>query len=89
MFDPKILNDLSKQFIDNLPPAFKNMHHELDKTFKEVMGSVLNKMDVVSRHEFDAQASLLAENKIKLENLQKEFETLSQKIAELENQKQD
>lgn len=88
MFDPKILNDLSKQFIDNLPPAFKSMHQELDKTFKSAMGSVLNKMEVVSRQEFDAQATLLAENKIKLENLQKEFEALSQKIAELENQKQ-
>lgn len=88
MFDPKILNDLSKQFINNLPPAFKSVHQELDKTFRAVMESVLNKLEVVSRQEFDAQATLLAENKIKLETLQKEFEALSQKIAALENQKQ-
>lgn len=88
MFDPEILKALSKQFIDNLPPAFNSMHQELDKTFRSVMGSVLNKMDVVSRQEFDAQTALLAESKIKLETLQKEFESLSQKIAQLENQKQ-
>ena len=88
MFDPKILNDLSKQFIDNLPPAFKSMHQELDKTFRMVMESVFSKLEFVSRQDFDAQARLLAENKIKLETLQKEFEALSQKITALENQKQ-
>ena len=87
MFDPKILKALSKQFIDNLPPAFKSMHHELDKTFRTVMSSAFAKMDIVSREEFDTQAALLAENKIKLEDLQREFEALSQKISEIEPRK--
>ncbi len=87
MFDPKILNDLSKQFIEHLPPAFKNMHQELDKTFRTVMGSVFAKMDLVSREEFDAQVALLAENKAKLESLQAELSGLSQKLAEVEQKK--
>lgn len=87
MFDPKILNDLSKQFIDNLPPAFKSMHQELDKTFRTVMHSVFTKMDLVSREEFDAQAALLAENKIKLAELQKELDDLSEKISAIEQRK--
>jgi BMFP domain-containing protein YqiC len=87
MFDPKILNELSKQFIESLPPAFKTMHQELDKTFRTVMGSVFSKMDLVSRQEFDAQAALLAENTLKLEALQKELEALSEKIVLLEKGK--
>lgn len=87
MFDPKILNDISKQFIDSLPPAFKSMHQELDKTFRTVMGSIFSKMDLVSREEFDAQAALLTENKIKLAELQKELDALSEKISTMGQRK--
>lgn len=87
MFDPKILNDLTKQFIDNLPPAFKNMHQELEKTVRTAMGSIFAKMDLVSREEFDAQVALLAENKAKLESMQTELTILSEKLADVELRK--
>lgn len=84
MIDPKRIQELSQQFIDSLPPTFKTLHSELDKNFKTVMSSAFTQLNIVSREEFDAQATLLAQNKNKLEMLQKEVEALSQKIARLE-----
>jgi BMFP domain-containing protein YqiC len=84
MIDPKMLHSLSKQFIDKLPPTFKNLHAEIEDTFNTVLQSAFSKMNLVSREEFDSQCALLAANKHKLEALQAEIEILSEKIIKLE-----
>lgn len=87
MIKPEILNNLSKQFIDQLPPALKTMQEELEKTFKNTIHAILTQMDIVPRQEFEVQATLLAENKHKLEILEKEIKLLSDKVTLLEEVK--
>lgn len=74
MFDPKKINDIVKNLIGSLPPGLTNLPKDVEKNFKDVLQGTFNKMDLVTREEFDAQAKVLARTREKLEALEKKFE---------------
>ncbi|MDC0535073.1 accessory factor UbiK family protein [Francisellaceae bacterium] len=76
MFDPKIFDEMTKKFNDALPPALKNMQTELEKNFRASLTSTFQKMDLVTREEFDVQAKVLERTRAKLEALEKQFTQL-------------
>lgn len=80
MIDPKEINAFFHEVVDALPPGLKNMPSEAKANFKSCVQSALQKLDMVSREEFDAQAAVLARTRKKLTALEK-------KIAELEGSK--
>ena len=49
---------------------------DLDKHFKELLKSTLNKLNLVTREEFDVQTRVLAKTREKLEALKKQVEEL-------------
>ncbi len=74
----KSLNEFVKQFSNSLPPAFQDLKSEFEDQFRIGLSYALQKLDLVTRQEFDVQAELL----IKLEAKVTELE---QKISSLEN----
>lgn len=50
---------------------------DLDKHFRELLKSTLNKLNLVTREEFDIQSKVLAKTRAKLEEFEK-------RVAELE-----
>ena len=76
MIDTKIFDEMARKFTDNLPPALKNMQSELEKNFRAAMQSGFQKMDLVTREEFDAQAKVLERTRKKVETLQKQVDAL-------------
>lgn len=77
MLDPKKLEELAKQITDAIPPGVKNMAEGAEAKVKQVLQSQLNKLDLVSREEFDVQSSVLLRTRQKLE-------ALETRLAELE-----
>ena len=77
MIDPKNIQDIIQNVINELPPGLKNMPAELEKNFKSVLQGVFEKLDLVTREEFDAQCAVLHRTREKLEMLEK-------KLAEME-----
>lgn len=77
MIDSKNIQDIIQNVVDTLPPGLKNMPKELEKNFKSALQSVFEKLDLVTREEFDAQCAVL-------QRTRKKLETLEKKLAELE-----
>ena len=54
MIDPKKLEEIAKQIHNALPPGIRSMGEEVEKKTRQVLQAQLNKLDLVSREEFDA-----------------------------------
>lgn len=75
--DPQLIDDLAKRLIGRLPESVKSMQQDLETNVKGALHSVLGKMNLVSREEFDVQAAVLLKTRAKLEQL-------LERLAELE-----
>ena len=73
------LNELAKRLSSAVPPGFSAVGADLDKTFHALLQAAFEKMNLVSREEFEAQKSVLARTREKLEKLEAQ-------VAELERQ---
>lgn len=76
MIDSKNIQDIVQNVIEALPPGLKNMPTELEKNFKSALQSVFEKLDLVTREEFDAQCAVLQRTRKKLEQLEKKLTEL-------------
>jgi len=77
MIDPKKLEEIAKNISNAIPPGVKSMAGEAEEKVKQVLQSQLNKLDFVSREEFDVQSQVLIRTREKLE-------ALEARLAELE-----
>jgi len=73
---PFSLEDFVKQAADMLPG--ESARADMQKNFRALVQSALEKMDVVSRAEFDAQAEKLRRCQIQLAELEAELKALSE-----------
>lgn len=76
MIDPKNIQEIIQNVFDELPAGLKNMPVELEKNFKSALQSVFEKLDLVTREEFDAQCAVLQRTREKLEALEKKLTEL-------------
>ena len=58
-FDPKNVDDFANKIKDIMPESLKSSKEEMQKTLKSGAEGVLQKLDLVSREEYDIQVSLL------------------------------
>lgn len=82
MLDPQKLDDLVRQLSKALPPELINAEAETRKHFKGILESAFQKLDLVSREEFDIQVKVLQKTRAKLE-------ALEARLADLPSEKKD
>ncbi len=75
-----------KQTIDGLMSAIsdmlpKNPRQELGKNLRAALSSTLDRMELVTREEFDVQEAVLARTRQKLEHLEKLVAELEQQLV--------
>ena len=68
--DGKKLEDLASRLSQALPPGLKGLRAELEDNFRAILRANLDRLELVSRDRFDAQAELLARAQAKLEALE-------------------
>jgi len=78
--DPKNIDDIAKKIKGVLPESLKSSKEEMQKTLKSGAEGVFQKLDLVSREEYDIQVSLL-------QKCQKKIDELEAKLSELEENK--
>ena len=79
MFDSRYMSDIVNRLLDSIPLGVKNLPKDLEKNFKIILQQSFNKMNLVTREEFDVQVKVLERTRVKLEALEKklnEFEKL-------------
>ena len=79
MIDATKIDDLVRKLSEAIPPGLKEFETEAKKQFRGILEAGLNKMDLVSREEFDIQVKVLAKTREKIDRLE-------QQLAEMENQ---
>ncbi|MFM8332248.1 MAG: accessory factor UbiK family protein [Candidatus Methylumidiphilus sp.] len=82
MLNTNHLEDLAQRLSAAVPPGLSALSADLDKTFHAILQSAFEKMNLVSREEFEAQKAVLARTREKLEKLEAT-------VAELERQLSD
>lgn len=76
MLEQDKIDKISKALSDALPEDLVKFKDGLHKNFSAVLQSQLNKMDIVSREEFDIQSKVLAKTRAKLEALEAQVKAL-------------
>ena len=71
------LDELARQLAEAVPQNLKVLGQDLERNFKSMLHSGLERMDLVTREEFDLQAAVLERTREKLE-------TMEMRLAELE-----
>ena len=72
------IEGLAKKLADSLPGGLRSMREDLEHNFRSVLRGGLEKLDLVTREEFEVQEAVLARTREKLEALQ-------ERVAELED----
>ena len=71
MFDPKAIDDIANRLAGAIPPGLNNLKEDLEKNFHAILQSVLGKLDLVTREEFEVQKAVLSKTRARLEELEK------------------
>jgi len=79
---------MNKQFFDalankissTLPPVPGNVKSELEQSIRNILHNAFDKMDLVTREDFEVQAAVLQKTRIKLELLEKKLTALEEKL---------
>ena len=75
------IKDIVEDLCASLPSQFQSFKKDVSKNFQAVLKSTFNKLDLVSREEFDAQTKVLQRTRQKIEALAKEIHNLEKKQA--------
>ncbi len=81
------LNDLAQKLCDALPKSVQTMKKDVEKNFHIVLQSTFNKLDLVTREEFDTQTKVLARSRKKIEALELKIAELEKILAEKQGRK--
>lgn len=82
LIDLRTLEDLSQRLGALLPPSLGEAREDLQKNFRAALQAGLQRLDLVTREEFDVQRAVLLRTREKLE-------ALEQRLDELERQPSD
>ncbi len=79
--DPAHLDELLRRIEGLVPESLQSTRAEIRKTMRAGIESLLQRLDVVTREEFDAQAKLLARSRQRLDALQARLDALERDRA--------
>jgi BMFP domain-containing protein YqiC len=77
--DFKNIEDISKRIKDIMPNSLKTSKEEVQKTLKSGADGFLQKLDLVTREEYEVQLELLNKCYEKIDELEKKIEILESK----------
>lgn len=81
MLDPKQLDDLARRFSERLPSGLREFQREIEKNARATLGSAFERMELVTREEFDAQAKVLARTRERLEAMEARVAALEARLS--------
>lgn len=79
MIDLGKIDEIVTRLSEAMPPGARRIQEDLETRFRDVLTSAFEKMDLVTRKEFDIQASVLERTRLKLEALEQKLRELEQR----------
>lgn len=81
MIDPPNFEDLTRRFVEALPPSVRQFQVEMEKNLHATLQAAVAKLDLVTREEFEVQQGVLARTRAKVDELEKQVAELEGKPA--------
>jgi BMFP domain-containing protein YqiC len=79
VIDPNILNELARKISNLLPADVALIKQDMEKSIRALLQGTFQKLDLVTREEFDVQTAVLARTREKLEALEKRLQDWEKK----------
>ncbi len=76
------LDDLARQLAENVPKNLRSLGDDLQRNFKALLQSGLDRMELVTREEYDVQKAVLERTREKLEALEKRLNELEKSLQD-------
>lgn len=80
MINAKTIDDLASKLSDAVPPGAKAFQADMEKNFKQVLQTMIGKLDLVTREEFDVQSKVLMRTREKIDELEKTLKHLEEQL---------
>lgn len=74
------IDDLAARLVDAIPGDLRQLRSDVETNFRSLLSSGLDKLDLVSREEFDVQRKVLERTREKLERLERELKELQRRV---------
>ena len=87
--DRNIISELAGKLADAVPGDIQDLRTDLESNFRSLLQSGLDKLDLVTREEFQVQTKVLERTREKLERLERELEELQATDLNVDAQKSD
>lgn len=81
MIEKLNLDDIARHLSAAVPPGLSGLRADLEKTFHGILQAAFEKMDLVSREEFEVQRAVLAKTRAKLEQLDGRVAELEKRLS--------
>jgi ubiquinone biosynthesis accessory factor UbiK len=78
------LDELARQLADAVPQNLKVLGEDLERNFKSLLHAGLERMELVTREEFDVQAAVLERTREKLEAMETRLADLERGLSSRE-----
>jgi BMFP domain-containing protein YqiC len=78
MIDPKTLDDLARRLSRLMPESLNQFQGDIEKNLKSGLQGVLQKMDLVTREEYEVQTALLQRSRERLATLEARIKALEE-----------
>lgn len=82
MFDPKQIDEMTRNVLNRLPPGLQEVQRDVEKSLRAALQAGFAKLDLVTREEFEVQAAVLLRTREKLEALERRVAALEGQSAQ-------
>lgn len=81
MIDNRFIDELSQKLAGAMPPGARALREDLERNFRAVLQASFQKLDLVTREEFDVQSEVLANTRTRLNRLEEQVRAMEAQVA--------
>lgn len=81
MLEPKTLDDIAAKLNNAVPESLRTAQHDVEKTLRAGLQGAMQRLDIVSREEFEVQSMLLARTREKLDAMEERVRVLEAQLG--------
>ncbi|MFN2184404.1 MAG: ubiquinone biosynthesis accessory factor UbiK [Anaerolineae bacterium] len=81
MIDPKVFDDLARRVSAAVPQGVREVQGDVERNLRAALQAALNKLDLVTREEYDVQQAVLARSRAKLDELAIRVAVLEERLG--------
>lgn len=78
--DTKTLDELAQRLAQALPVGVRELQQDVEKNLRAGLTSTFNKLNLVTREEFEVQSAVLARTRAKLQDLEAQVAILEKQL---------